>query len=232
MRCTCARPEVAVKHAAIAAALAFATHASAALIDRGQFTTDTASGLDWLDLTETRTLSIAQVEAGPLVSAGWKVATYAQVYGLFRSNIGTDPVYIVSQGFNEALALTRLLGVLTSNLTGEGAVDFMNPTQSENIGTGGYFVDGFTDPFGFSGYGEGGVAVFFKQGTGLSPPENSAGWVAHERYTTRDASNSGLGVYLVRASMPVPSPSPIGLLAAAAVAAALGRLLHRPRSPA
>lgn len=213
----------------MAAALAFATHAGAGLIDRGQFTTDTASGLDWLDLTETRTLSISQVEAGPLASAGWKVATYAQVFGLFRSNIGTDPVYIVRQGFNEALAITRLLGVLTSNLNGEGAVDFMNPAQSENIGTGGYFADGFTDPFGFSGYGEGGVAVFFKPGTGLSPPENSAGWVAHERYTTRDASNSGLGVYLVRASTPIPSPSPLALLASAAVAAALGTLVRRLR---
>jgi hypothetical protein len=200
------------------------SHAGAALVDRGSYTTDLASGLDWLDLTETRTLSIAQVEAGPLVSAGWKVATYAQVFGLFHNNIGTDPVWIVGQGFAEAQILTRMLGVLTSNMNGEGAVDFMNPTQSENIGTGGYFVDGFTDRFGFSGYGEGGVAVFFAPGTGPSPPGNSAGWVAHERYTTRDASNSGLGVFLVRATVPVPSPSPLTLLASAALAAALARV--------
>lgn len=210
---------------ALAASLSVTVpHAGAALIDRGQFTTDTESGLDWLDLTETRTLSIAQVEAGPLVAAGWKVATFAQVDRLFRSNIGTDPLYIVQQGFERALALTRMLGVLTSNLNGEGAVDFMNPTQSENIGTGGYFVDGFANQFGFSGFGEGGVAVFFAPGTGPSPPENSAGWIARERYTTRDASNSGLGVFLVRGMTPIPSPSPLALLVSAAFAAALIRV--------
>ncbi len=41
---------------ALAAAL-FANTASAALIDNGYFVTDTATGLDWLDLTQTQTVN-------------------------------------------------------------------------------------------------------------------------------------------------------------------------------
>lgn len=42
-------------------ALSFLTNvANAALIDNGEFTTDTATGLEWLDLTETTGITVAE----------------------------------------------------------------------------------------------------------------------------------------------------------------------------
>lgn len=44
------------------ATLGIAPNASGALIDMGAFSRDEASGLDWLDVTETVALSYDQVE--------------------------------------------------------------------------------------------------------------------------------------------------------------------------
>jgi len=57
----------------------------AELVDNGSYTSDTASGLDWLDLTETRGLSyntvLAQMNSGGRFD-GWTYATREQVNGL------------------------------------------------------------------------------------------------------------------------------------------------------
>src|SRR5215470_2641662 len=53
---------------------------AATLIDQGTFTTDTATGLDWLDVTQTQGLSYNAVTSllGSSL-AGWQYATLAQV---------------------------------------------------------------------------------------------------------------------------------------------------------
>ena len=63
----------------------------AAFIDGEVFTTDTATGLDWLDVTETQGYSYnATLEAisagGNLV--GWRFATINEFYGLIDSAVG------------------------------------------------------------------------------------------------------------------------------------------------
>ncbi|MCW9057201.1 MAG: VPLPA-CTERM sorting domain-containing protein [Gammaproteobacteria bacterium] len=63
-------------------ALVLSTSANAALIDNVTYTTDTATGLDWLDLNLTNTTSYNNALAS-LPDQGWRYATSADVMGLF-----------------------------------------------------------------------------------------------------------------------------------------------------
>jgi hypothetical protein len=70
--------------------------ANAALIDSGSFTTDTSTGLDWLDLTETVSTSYDYVssqlgEGGEF--EGWALASRSQVLGLL-DNAGGSGAYL------------------------------------------------------------------------------------------------------------------------------------------
>lgn len=80
--------------AVFAIALGLAAPAPAALIvvdlvapGDGLVTRDTASGLDWLDVTETRGVTFDAVEAGAggWIAAGWRHATGAEVCALFTT---------------------------------------------------------------------------------------------------------------------------------------------------
>ena len=69
------------------ALLALAQQADAALVDEGINTFDTATGLEWLDLTQTSGKSFADVSgqfgAGGLF-AGYRYATAAETQGIFQ----------------------------------------------------------------------------------------------------------------------------------------------------
>ena len=86
--------------------------AQAALVDNGMFTTDTATQLDWLDLTETADESYDTV-AGRIAPAGdlfgWSFATESQVIGLFDSAGGTGPY--PQTGPSAVAPATLLLGL-------------------------------------------------------------------------------------------------------------------------
>ena len=73
----------------------FATSPVAAeLLDMGDFTRDTESGLDWLDVPITAGLSpndILNDELG-LMSAGWRYATGSELCGLFNAGVELPPV--------------------------------------------------------------------------------------------------------------------------------------------
>lgn len=61
--------------------LALSSLSSAALLDRGIYTTDTQSGLDWLDLIVTSGVSYNEAEAR---NPGWRYATNSEVEDLFN----------------------------------------------------------------------------------------------------------------------------------------------------
>ena len=65
---------------------------SAALIDFGDFTRDTSTGLDWLDvtLTQNKTTNVILGGWGGYIDAGWSYASEAQVCALFGA-LG-DPI--------------------------------------------------------------------------------------------------------------------------------------------
>jgi hypothetical protein len=79
--------------------LSVSTLANATLIDNGDYTTDTESGLDWLDWTKTwdYTQSEALDEFG---GAGWRIATATEANGLIDNQFGgsTDEEYLLLHG--------------------------------------------------------------------------------------------------------------------------------------
>ena len=68
--------------------LVLSTSVNAALIDNGTYTTDSLSGLDWLDLTETNNQSYNQ---SPTLNPGWRHATHTEITGLLAST-GLDRI--------------------------------------------------------------------------------------------------------------------------------------------
>jgi hypothetical protein len=67
--------------------LSVSTLANATFIDNGDYTTDTESGLDWLDWTET--MDDTQAEALAEFSGdGWRIATSMEATDLIESYFG------------------------------------------------------------------------------------------------------------------------------------------------
>lgn len=74
--------------------LVSATPAYSALIDNDTFTTDTRTGLDWLDLTQTTSLSYDDVESRMALNGGltgWRHASRAEVAVFWESAGGVGP---------------------------------------------------------------------------------------------------------------------------------------------
>jgi hypothetical protein len=77
--------------------LSVSTLANATLIDNGDYTTDTESGLDWLDWTKT--LNYTQSEAlDEFGGAGWRIATATEADGLMDNQFGV--AYYVNTGMS------------------------------------------------------------------------------------------------------------------------------------
>ncbi|NOX09698.1 MAG: VPLPA-CTERM sorting domain-containing protein [Gammaproteobacteria bacterium] len=74
--------------------LALSINVSASLIDKGTYTSDTVSGLDWLDLTATTGLSYnyvsSQLGSGGLFD-GWSYAGVMRIETLIQHAGGTSP---------------------------------------------------------------------------------------------------------------------------------------------
>lgn len=83
------------KLAITSTAIVLSTSANAALISNGSFTTDTDTGLDWLDLTQTVSTDysdvVSQMSAGGQFE-GWTLASRDQVI-TFLGNAGGNGVY-------------------------------------------------------------------------------------------------------------------------------------------
>ncbi|MCW9013131.1 MAG: hypothetical protein OQL06_05050 [Gammaproteobacteria bacterium] len=89
----------------------FGIHAE--LIDKQKYTVDTATGLDWLDLTETQGLSYSEVSAqleqgGQL--AGWSYATQQQLNELFK-NAGLVKGFKTKENIEPVSKLLKLWGI-------------------------------------------------------------------------------------------------------------------------
>jgi len=91
----------AVISAAAAAAASVAQAGPATLVDHQTYTTDTTTGLDWLDLTETNGLSydtvVSRLGAGQQF-AGWRFASKAEVISFWINAGGIAPFSGAAQG--------------------------------------------------------------------------------------------------------------------------------------
>ncbi|NOQ65233.1 MAG: PEP-CTERM sorting domain-containing protein [Methyloprofundus sp.] len=73
-------------------ALLSISHVNAEIIDNDSYTTDTISGLDWLDLSATRGMSYDQVVADTELN-GWRFATTSEVSSFFDAFGGDSNFY-------------------------------------------------------------------------------------------------------------------------------------------
>ena len=204
-----------------AALLTFCTTlASANLIDHGSFSTDTATGLEWLDVTATAGLSYAAVKsgAGGWVSNGWRYATQAEISELFATHVGNGPeAWYGGTAFNNSLSLIRQLGVSISFNNNEGVQQIFGANEPTQISLDGYFDDGTAN----STVGIAELLAHFQEATPGGNPAMSSRWVAYNDFWSNGSlsAGAGFGSYLVRPSSSVPEPSS-GMLSLIAFAAA------------
>jgi len=100
----------------------FAQNASATFMDNGSYTTDSITGLDWLDLTATLNQSYLDVSAmlgtgGAL--EGWRYANESDLLQLMSDYCDTPPtLYATDQyvcSYSSSVDLLNLLGVPNPN---------------------------------------------------------------------------------------------------------------------
>lgn len=113
--------------------------AQATLIDNGTYTTDTESGLDWLDVTGTTNQSINYVlsQLGPGgIYEGWHYATIAEVED-FWTHAGGSGVYdntwsVENQGLYASLSPLwgSTFGTLTDGYVSAALADPINPIST------------------------------------------------------------------------------------------------------
>ena len=113
------------------------------LIDNGDTTLDTASGLEWLDLTLTQGVSAQDVlnGFGGYVDAGWSFATVEQVCGLLGA-LGEDTAGCTSGA----------VGVQMNSANAETLVNLLGNTVGAGRGAYGMFnnIGGFPNNFGLA----------------------------------------------------------------------------------
>lgn len=169
--------------------LSYSSNAHATLVDNGITTVDTDTGLEWLDLTETYDMTVAQVipELAPAgLFAGYRLAVIAEVHELM-TNAGLPVSTIINgivstdiQDIIEANALTALLGNTITPQYG-----------SRYIGARGHLIDGNQDRV---------VGFYSRDQSNL-----------YHDYFTGQPHWPGTGVWLVR-SVDVPEPGPFALI--------------------
>lgn len=172
----------------------------------GSFTIDTATGLEWLDLSQTFDKSINSIIADSGVGgtyAGLRFATKDEVVRLY-SDAGLNIVTILSnQGdtvntasANSGYYANRLIGLLG------GSTD---PIENSIFGITGTLVTG--DNRGYNYFGSEiatGYDGLIGQGYTGSPVD--------DRYFIATYHSSRVGDFLVREQSPTPTPEPATLL--------------------
>ncbi len=130
--------------ASLIVALIISTDVSALLIDNGSYTTDSESGLDWLDLTETIGMSYNDVSSqfgyGGLFE-GWQYATRNEISTLINA-AGGDGIYNGWSTSNNGIVIPLLELWGSTNGQYESRVLTGDSAGYGNV----YFVGLFDDP--------------------------------------------------------------------------------------
>ena len=116
--------------------LASSFTASAAFINNGIYTTDTLTGLDWLDLTETTNRSYSDISSNLVVGQefeGWRYASVSETQNLYI-NFGFPVTSVVRQAYSEDIArVNNLRSLLGDTVTGSSITN--------SYGTYGFAID-------------------------------------------------------------------------------------------
>lgn len=190
--------------------LAFSLTANAALIDNGVYTSDTASGLDWLDLTETRGLSyfdvVSNIENGGSFS-GWRYATIEELSAVTQQ-FGLDDI-IFSSVTSELSASINLMNSYFGDLF--YGLDAGNPSNlSGSYG----MVAGPTENIGCCGSQWWQPGALVKKD--ILSDQINVEVLGLGSYVKADGFNE-VGSYLVRDASAVPVPAALWLFSSALI---------------
>ncbi|PCJ23704.1 MAG: hypothetical protein COA96_11155 [SAR86 cluster bacterium] len=187
--------------AAITGLVLVTSSAHAGLIDNGNSTIDTASGLEWLDLTLTTGQSYNNIHTdgfGGYAASGYVSATLDQLCGLWGS-LGDDTSGCASTSPTQGIALSTSSAAIFTSLLGV--------TYTPYTGTFGMYDSGLLSS-GFVGLAciNGGASSGCISGSPSLPNAiHIPSWIG-----TSD-THSLVGHWLVR-STSVPEPATLGLL--------------------
>lgn len=172
------------------AVLAIASHGAVAdLIDRGNYTSDTSSGLDWLDLNETAGMSVTSALSW---NQGWSYANETQVSSLL-SHFG------IQYGFNPGSTL--VLNVTSQQA--RGFMDLLGETYWSRYYGPDFVIAGSLGGFYNSVAGTGGRSTYLCISLGACA---NGSFVHDTDQSTYTAAN--VGQFLVRNSLTQPIPEP------------------------
>ena len=192
--------------------LAVSTISNAAIIDLGDVTRDTSTGLDWLDVTSTSGLSVTEVLAEMEVGGsleGWRYATATQLDQLI-SNFGFTPATPCAEANTTNCSLSQ---------------DGDDPVIETMIRTLGDTYAPTISGVDFSS-GAGDTIGFLLDDISISGPEYSVAWIMDYEFSdssrqydfddsvwlTGGSSASYKGSFLVSSPVSVPAPATIWLL--------------------
>ena len=193
---------------ATAALLGVLGSTQAALVNQGNTTLDTTTGLEWLDLTLTLGQSYDSLQAGfgGYIADGWRHATGSELCALFGSQ-GDDVTSCAAPGQQ-----TGPMAVATIDLIGS----LFGETDSDDGSFGLY--DAGLIASGFMGLG---CVDPFSIGGGDCNLLGSPAWSTDTRLASPDDKIGNVGNWLVRRASTVPEPGSLAMagLALAALAA-------------
>jgi hypothetical protein len=204
--------------------------ANAAIIDNDWYTTDTESGLDWLDVTETVGMSynivFAQLVTGGTYE-GWRYATGDEVNTLVSNALSISPA--ISTYSPYSIAENPLFDDLIQTLGSTYAAQYPTTdcdTGTCEPGTGLHYTSGIlSDTWTFGGGFHFVAHLADAQETDPYQLANDAS-VAHLIAISPTQSSPDVGSFLVRPMQPVPEPAAWSLM----VVGLLGLFgVHRPR---
>lgn len=195
----------------VTATFSFSSHA--VLLDYGSYSTDTATNLSWLDVTQTAGISYFDMRngAGGWLDQGWRFATGGEVSDLFSRYVGTGSEnWYSGSAYTNALSLVRQLGVSVSFNNSEGVRQIYGPNEPTQISIEAWFDDRTTNAT--VGIGE---LVALIEGTPGGNPSESSRWVAYSDFWYNEQIPlAGFGSFLVKRSASVPEPKSLVLLLA------------------
>ena len=181
--------------------------AHAAIIDNDLYTTDTITGLDWLDLSETNSISYNDIPNETVsggIYEGWRYATYSEVSTMFS---------VVFNGYYDTSTLgysSSASNAYANQLSDANTfLSLFDITENDSYTSGSALVT-YTASYGFVSGSDGALHLVgaYIEDTGYSEvyrdffagysPDYSYGWA---------------GVYMVRDTTVVPVPAAVWLFA-------------------